>query len=314
MPARRRRCVRAPYRGSVGVSAWTRGGVRRVAAGVLVALALAGCGSAAAPAEPARGGGPSPVASVTRTPAVVWAVGDGADGRPAGRAVAARIAAEGVDKLLYLGDVYPTGTREAFAGNYATTYGRLAARTAPTPGNHDWPDSATGYDPYWQRALGGRLPDWYAFRAAGWTLLSLNSEAPHDRGSAQERWLLTQLRSPGTCRIAFWHRPRYSASTVHGDQPDMAPLWDALRGRAAIVLAGHDHDMQRFEPIDGITQFVSGAGGAGHYPVRPDDRVAFADDDDYGALRLVLRPGSARHAFVSTTGRVLDSGTIDCRR
>ena len=300
--------------GAVGLPA--RRHVGRAAAGALaaVAVALAGCGSGAAPAQPARGGGKSPVASVQRTPAVLWAVGDGADGGAAGRAVAARIAAGRVDKLLYLGDVYPSGTADDFAGHYATTYGRLAAETAPTPGNHDWPNSATGYDPYWQRALGGRPPDWYAFTAGGWTLLSLNSEAPHERGSSQERWLRRQLRRPGTCRIAFWHRPRYSAGTVHGDQPDMAPLWDALRGHAAIVLAGHEHDMQRFKPIDGITEFVSGAGGDGHYSLKRTGRLAFGNARDYGALRLALRPGAATYAFVTTGGRVLDSGTLRCRR
>ena len=289
--------------------------MRSAAAGAVAAavLLLGGCGSGERPADPVRGGGAGPVAPVRRAPAVIWAVGDGAAGSAAGRAVAARIAAGPVDRLLYLGDVYPSGTSGDFAGNYETTYGRLAAKTAPTPGNHDWPNSATGYDPYWQRALGHRPPDWYAFRAGGWTLLSLNSEAPHDRGSAQERWLREQLRAPGTCRLAYWHRPRFSAGTVHGDQPDMAPLWDALRGHAAIVLAGHEHDMQRFEPIDGITEFVSGAGGASHYPVRPDDRVAFANDRDYGALRLTLRPGAAAYAFVTTSGRVLDRGTVTCR-
>ena len=283
------------------------GGVGRFAwISAVVAVALAGCGATGGrPADPPRGG-PAPVPSLRQARAVIWAVGDGADGSATGRAVAARIGAGRVDRLLYLGDVYPSGTRADFDRNYVSTYGPLAAKTAPTPGNHDWPNSATGYDPYWRRALQRRPAAWYAFDAAGWKLLSLNSEAPHHRGSPQERWLRTQVRAPGTCRIAFWHRPRYSAGTVHGDQADMAPLWDDLRGRAAIALAGHEHDMQRFKPIDGITEFVSGAGGAGLYALRDDDRVAFADDREYGALRLVLTPGAA-------DGRVLDHGTIRCR-
>ena len=146
-------------------------------------------------------------------------------------------------------------------------------------------------------------------------MLSLSSEAPHGPGSPQERWLRAQLRAPGTCRIAFWHRPRYSAGRRYGDQADMAPLWHDLRGRAAIAIAGHEHDMQRLEPIDGMTEFVSGAGGRSHYAVRADDRrVAFADDRDDGALRLTLRPLRAGYAFISAGGRVLDRGTLTCRR
>jgi hypothetical protein len=156
-------------------------------------------------------------------------------------------------------------------------------------------------------------PDWYAFRAGGWTLLALDSEAAHHAGSAQHHWLQRQLLAPGSCRIAFWHRPRFSAGR-HGDAADMAPIWNALRGRAAIVIAGHDHDMQRFKPIDGITQFVSGAGGAELYPLHRDVRLSFGDDRSYGALRLRLRPGIAAHAFVAADGRVLDRGIVRCRR
>lgn len=287
-------------------------------AGVALATVCA-AGSAAAwyffaPA-PAGSGGFEFVRSLPGPRATIWAVGDGADGGSAARAVTARIAAGRPDRLLYLGDVYERGTAADFRDHYASTYGQLAPITAPTPGNHDWPRHRGGYDPYWERALRRpRAAAWYAFRAGGWTILSVDSETAHDRGSPQERWLRSRLRAPGTCRIAFWHRPRFSAGTHHGDQPDMAPIWDALRGHAAIVLAGHEHDMQRMHPIDGITSFVSGAGGHSHYDLRSDDpRLAFGDDRHDGALRLDLRRGEASYAFVSADGQVLDSGTLRCR-
>jgi acid phosphatase type 7 len=276
------------------------------------ALACTACGSSPTGSAPASAGA-APVPDAPARHAVVWAVGDGADGGEDGRRVVARIAAGRVDRLLYLGDVYEHGTRTDFAENYAPGYGRLAARTAPTPGNHDWPNHATGYDPYWRRALHRRVPSWYAFRAGGWELLSLNSETDHDPNSAQVRWLRARVRAPGTCRIAFWHRPRYSASTHHGDQKDIQPLWDALRGHATIVLGGHDHDMQRLRPVDGLTQFVSGAGGKHRYPLHRDARLAFGTADVFGALRLDLRPGVARYAFVDAGGRVLDRGAVRCR-
>jgi hypothetical protein len=264
---------------------------------------------------PAKSDGGYPlVSSVTGQRATIWAVGDG-EASAAGRAVTDRIASAPFDRLLYLGDVYGSGSAEDFARNYAPTYGRLARRTAPTPGNHDWPNHETGYDPYWRRALGRRrAAGWYAFSAGGWRILSLNSETSHAAKSPQGRWLRSQLRAPGTCRIAFWHRPRFSAGR-HGDQPDTASLWNALRGHATIVLGGHDHGMQRMRAKGTITQFVSGAGGRSHYGVDRDDRrLAFSDDRTYGALRLVLRPGSAAFAFVAADGRVLDSGTVRCRR
>ena len=54
--------------------------------------------------------------------------------------------------------------------------------------------------------------------------------------------------------------------------------------------------------------------GDGHYSLKRTSRLAFGNDRDYGALRLALRPGAATYAFITTRGRVLDSGTLRCRR
>jgi hypothetical protein len=260
------------------------------------------------------------VGSGPRDRALLWAVGDGADGGAAARSVVARMKRKRFDRVLYLGDVYGSGLLSAALGDgsatdfddhYDAIYGDFAARTAPTPGNHEWPRRADGYEPYWRAVHGSPPPAFYAFDVAGWRLLSLNSEAPHGERSAQVRWLRTRLRAPGTCRLAFWHQPRFNAGR-HGDEPGVAPLWDALRGHAAIILAGHDHNMQRFRPVDGITQYVSGAGGHGHYRLHADARLAYGNDRDFGALRIELAPGRARLAFVSAGGRILDVSTVRC--
>jgi hypothetical protein len=257
-------------------------------------------------------------------------VGDAADGSRRAHALAARIRAAQPDRFLYLGDVYDRGTASEFARNYEPLFGVLASRTAPTPGNHEWGLRHEGYFPYWARHLGAPVPTHYAFRAGGWQILSLNSEEPCGPGTAQHRWLSEQVAEPGVSRLAFWHRPRFNAGK-HGDAADVAPLWDLLAGRATIVLAAHDHNLQRFKPVDGLTQFVVGAGGKSSYRVRRalrgliplprgrlspwrrrlDPRVDFADDIHDGALRLELEPGIARFAFVGVEGRVLDAGTIE---
>ncbi len=244
----------------------------------------------------------------------MWAVGDGADGGAAARAVARRIAAGRPDRVLFLGDVYPDGTASDFRGRFRSVYGSLARRTAPTPGNHDWPNHDVGYDPYWRSVTGAATPPWYAFRVGGWEVLSLNSEAPHGADSAQLRWLRARLRSDtGTCRLAFWHRPLHSAG-LHGDQHDVAPLEDALVGHAALVLNGHDHDLQRFRPARGIVSLVVGAGGHGRYGVNSGDpRLAFANDSVYGALRMRLQPRRATLEFVAADGKSLDQSSVGCR-
>jgi hypothetical protein len=245
-------------------------------------------------------------------PAELWALGDGAAATPAARAVARRIAAAHPARVLYLGDVYERGSPSDFAQHFRRIYGPLLRRMDPTPGNHEWPAHATGYDPFWSSVTHAPTPPWYSLEIGGWRLLSLNSETPGD--PAQLRWLRRRLAArAGTCTLAFWHRPRFSAGR-HGDQRDVAPLWDLLRGHAAIVLNGHDHDYQRLKPIDGITEVVAGAGGRSHYRVnRGDRRIAFANDREFGALRLRLRPGGARIAFVSARGRALDRSVVRCR-
>jgi hypothetical protein len=249
--------------------------------------------------------------------AVVWAVGDAADGTGASRELARMILDQRVDRFLYLGDVYGSsefgdGTRRAFEEHYDPLYGELAPDTAPTPGNHEWQQRDRGYDDYWRMAGGRRVEYFYAFDLAGWEIVSLNTQEELSAGSRQERWLRSELTESGTCRIAFSHRPRFSAGR-HGDQPDLQPVWDALRGRAVIALAGHDHNLQRLHPVDGITQFVAGAGGANHYELHDDERLAFGDATTTGALRLELRPGRADYAFVDEDGRALDRGSLTCR-
>jgi hypothetical protein len=146
-----------------------------------------------------------------------------------------------------------------------------------------------------------------------WELLSLNSEAAHAEDSAQVRWLRRAPAKPRACRIAFWH-------------PRPLQRWEARRpGRrgaavgcparyAAIVVAAHDHEMQRLNPTDDITQFVVGAGGRSHYKIdRGDPRLAFANDRDDGAEPPRAAAGVAAYAFVSASGKRLDSGTISCR-
>jgi Calcineurin-like phosphoesterase len=273
----------------------------------ILALVLALAGAVASQGAGAPGRAPQ------TERAVVWAVGDAAAPLPAARRLAAAIRRARPDRFLYLGDVYERGTAAEFRRNYHPLYGSLAAITDPTPGNHEWGNRFSGYYPYWRAQKGHRQRPWSSVETAGWELLDLNSEAAHGRGSRQLAWLNRRLARGGDCRIAFWHRPRFSAGLVHGDSPDTAPLWNALRGRAKAVLGGHEHDLQRLRPRRGLTQYVAGAGGRSRYSLsRTDRRLAWGRDDRDGALRIVLEPGSATFEFRDAAGRVLDRSHRTC--
>jgi len=290
------------------------GGAFRLATALLLAFALVTLTACSSDVDPPKGSSPFERAG-TPGPATVWAIGDAGHAGERERPVARLIERSKPDHLLYLGDVYETGTAEEFEA-YDDLYGRLAPITSPTPGNHDWAAHETGYDPYWATQRGREPPSYYSFSLAGWQITSLNSQIYGDDADRQTDWLRREVTGPGDCRLAFWHEPRYSAGTEHGDQPGVDPLWQALRGKAKLVVNAHEHHMERMKPRDGIVEVISGAGGHGfRYPVRKgDDRLAFADDDHDGALRIRLRPGEARLAFVAIDGRVLDSTTVRCRQ
>jgi hypothetical protein len=178
-------------------------------------------------------------------PAIVWAVGDGADDSAMSKALGARIASVSSDRFLYLGDVYETGTYTEFR------------RNTPRPTD----DSSVGPRRPWQPRVaepqGGLQPlleggprrsqdgSLLLLLVGGWQFLSVNSELPHRSGSAQLAWLKGRLSGGRELPHRLLARPRFSAGTTHGDAPDMDPVWQALRGHAALVLSGHDHSSQR---------------------------------------------------------------------
>lgn len=247
---------------------------------------------------------------------VVWAVGDGADGSEVSKKVAQMIFERRVDRFLYLGDVYETGTALEYQNNYRPVYGMLEEKTAPTMGNHEYGNRSTGYVPYWTR-VHDQAPDYYTIRASGWQIISLNSETDHSADSDQVAWLRKKIEATprfGNCRIAFWHEPRYSAG-YYGDILSLEPLWEALSGRARIVINGHEHDIQKMKRMRGIHQFVSGAGG--HSPRDTnelDPRLSYSNDQNRGALRLGVEPEQVLWSFVSPGVGKLAEGRIRCNR
>ena len=135
---------------------------------------------------------------------------------------------------------------------------------------------------------------------------------------------------PAPIRSAGWpgrsEAGRVAAAWRSGTGPAIAPApvatslpWirsgaTSPRGRARLLLGGHEHNLQRLRRRGGVIQFVVGAGGRGRGPVSRDDpRLAFADTDRTGALRLELERGLARWTFVALGGRVLDSGSVRCQ-
>ncbi len=273
--------------------------------------------------------GTSPAAGA---PFVVMAAGDGAGGEANATKVVNLIAQNNPNLFLYLGDVYEKGAPVEFynwygpigSGNF---YDRFRSITDPTIGNHEYTSSsnAAGYFDYWNN-----IPNYYSFNAGGWHFISLNANSSKigvGTTSPQYQWLQKDLiANSSTCTIVYYHEPLYNIGS-ETPQTTMAPIW-ALMAQygVSIVLNGHDHDYQRWLPLDGsgnlsstgITEFIAGGGGHGVQAIpKTDSRVAYSNaknPDALGALKLSLTSSGAAFSYLSVTGTTLDSGTIPCNK
>ena len=306
--------------------------------------ALLGCSRADAPTS-ARGLATPPVtAAAASGDPVVVAAGDLVCGTgtsssdPCRHAASANlITAIAPAAVLLLGDIqYENGTLSDFNTYYNPTWGAHKAITRPAVGNHEYQTAgAAGYFDYFNGVgvqtgpAGDRSKGYYSFDVGTWHLIALNSNCNSiggcGAGSAQEQWLRADLAAhPSTCTLAYWHHPRFSSGS-HGNNSSMQAIWQALYDhRADLVLAGHDHDYERFGPqtatgvadqTAGIRSFVIGVGGKemrGFGTVRANsERRSSAA---IGVLKLTLHPTSYDWEFVPIPGHSLtDAGSAACQ-
>ena len=191
---------------------------------------------------------------------------------------AALVSAAHPDWVIAAGDLqYDSGVLDDFQAGYDAAWGGFKSTTLPVPGNHEYNTfGAAGYYAYWGATAGSPSEGWYAKRVGSWLILALNSNCAEIAGcsaaSPQGQWLQATLAaSDAPCQLAVWHHPRFS-SGAHGDNVDVQPLWDLLQTyRAEVVVAGHDHEYERFAPMlgdgtasqVGLHSFVIGTGGIG---------------------------------------------------
>lgn len=244
-------------------------------------------------------------------------------------AVAARIEKSPARSVWLLGDIqYPTGAPADFRSSFARSWRAVLPLARPTPGNHEYMTAgAAGYFDFFGRRAGPARRGYYSFDIGRWHVVSLNSNCTIiscAKDSSQSAWLRRDLeRHRHRCTAAFWHAPRYSSGSVHGDDPSTRPLWRILqRHRAEFVLGGHDHDFEGFRRQDadghadrrGMQQFVVGTGGRSQYPFKvaaPNSIVRRTNT--FGFLQMKLMPQRFSWKFVDVGGRSLASGKARCR-
>jgi 3',5'-cyclic AMP phosphodiesterase CpdA len=263
-----------------------------------------------------------------RAELTVYAAGDIAecDGAAADSpaALTARLIPDGAT-VLALGDTaYPNADRATLERCYAPSWGRFLATTFAVPGNHDY---VRGRVRDFLEYFGARTPGhtWFRARLGDWWVIGLDSNLAGAKLMHQQAWLEEELRAiagDGRCIVALWHHALISDGLHRGDGARMRPAWRALDVAGAdLVLAGHEHFYESFDPRDadgkpvesGIREFVVGTGGAHMH----DWSLSGSHRDyarQYGVLELELAADRYRYVFLSVDGASRDAGGARCRR
>jgi acid phosphatase type 7 len=305
-----------------------------------VVVSVGACPESGAPARPSQSSSsppaPGPPGSTPSPPIADPGPSGGPDVIFAGAGDIAVCGSSGAEETARLLDalpgivfttgdnVYYSGTAQQFRDCYEPTWGRHKRRTRPSPGNHDYETpGARDYFDYFGLNAGPPGLGYYAYRAGGWEVFSLNSNIPTDASSAQYQWLRSELAArPAACSAAYFHHPVVSEGTA-GDARHMRAIWELLFAHGVdVVLAGHDHNYQRFarldgamrrDPLRGMRQFIVGTGGASNYPLPAAGPNTEARVAAWGVLKLTLRPSAYEWEFVPVAnGTFRDMGREAC--
>ena len=199
----------------------------------------------------------------------------------------------------------------------------------PVPGNHEYDTRvAEAYKDYFgDRAVRDGATR-YSVDIGAWHVVVLDS--PFDRveggcgpDSPQLAWLREDLAAcDARCTLALIHHRRFSSGD-HGPDDDVAPFWDVLyEAGADLVLNGHEHDYERFAPLDpvglaadvrGIMQLLVGTGGAELREIKdPVANSHVRSSLAYGVIELRLNQSGWRWQFYPTDHSFIDAGAGRC--
>lgn len=249
-----------------------------------------------------------------RTGSVKFAVlGDFGDGEPAEYQVASQMAAFRArfpfDFVITTGDNIigdqddPADFAEKFERPFQALLG-AGVRFYATLGNHDKPSNRS-YPPL---NMNGRR--YYTFAVKNVRFVALDSNLP-DR--AELAWLEDALRGANEdWKICYFHHPVYSNGEKHGPDLELRVLLEPVlvRHGVDVVFSGHQHVYERLTPQQGISYFVTGAGGQEVHTLRASASTAASFDRDQTFTAVEVSGAQLFFQTVSRTGLVVDAGAI----
>lgn len=267
-------------------------------------------------------------AGARAAPVEVYAAGDIADCRKvaASESMARRTARliPGGSIVLVLGDtVYRHATAANYASCYEPTWGVHRPKTLAVPGNHDYVEGRI--DDFLDYFPGRPGPHaWFAQRLGAWLVIGLDSHLSDTGPDQQYAWLERTLDAnrDARCTLAMWHEPLFSSGLRNGPGTHMRRFWGLLDRRGAeLVLNGHEHFYEAFDPLDaegrpvpdGLREFIVGTGGARLYRLGRTAVASRVRVQQHGVLRLTLDESGYAWEFIGVDGGIADRGAAQCR-
>jgi hypothetical protein len=208
--------------------------------------------------------------------------------------------------VLMLGDnVY--GTQD-FSKKFEIPYKTLLDQKVPfyaALGNHD-DQNEVAYKNY--NMNGKRYYSFDKGNAKFFVLDSTRIDRP------QLEWLDKELSGSGSeWKIAYFHHPLYSTGGTHGPEVAVREVVEPLLVKYGVdvVFAGHEHFYERIKPQQGITYFISGAGGQLRKgDLHRVDPMAAGYDADRSFMLVEIDGPTMYFQSITRTGEVVDSGII----
>jgi hypothetical protein len=243
------------------------------------------------------------------------ALGDSGAGNSDQRSVMNQMRTVPFDLMLHLGDLaYDDGRPGELDAKYFRIYAPIS-RSFPAyvvAGNHDY-----GTDDAMPLRQAFVLPQnggesgrerWYSFDRGDVHFVALDTERI---GAEQAAWLDQDLQANQLpWKVVIGHRPPFSSGEHGGDAEFQRLFVPIIRSHGVdLVLSGHEHDYERFHPIDGVTYVVSGGGGRGTRSVGTSPMTAFSEAVLHFVYVEVTRNLLTLHA-IDGVGREFDQAVV----
>jgi hypothetical protein len=262
-------------------------------------------------------------------------VGDTGSGWNSQYEVAATLAGSAPDLVLHTGDViYPRNEAIRTDARCLSVYG-AHMRTTPyffTMGNHDlWAGDAAYLDAFQlpTNAVTG-TEHFYSFDHGDVHFCSLFVPQRSDNwrlpaytlaeGSLQYGWLTNDLAATAKpWKVLLLHAPVITSGPHRVDNDggvsDQAELQRILlpvaeRYGVQLLLSGHDHAFERFAPLRGVHQVVTGGGGFTLYPLYQWDPATAQFAAVFHHVRVAIEGTRLFLEAVDTHGEVIDAMVI----